>query len=130
MDELLTRRGTLLRLAGFVAAGLGTEASHAGEGPAGVASGSVSCVLAPEQTEGPYYIANEKIRRNITDGRRGVPLTLRARVVDASTCKPIKTTRNADDFVFANGGKNSLLSVRSDGADGYIAAITMGVVRS
>ena len=225
MDELLTRRGTLLRLAGLVAAGLGIDAWKAGEGPAGVASGTVRCVLAPEQTEGPYYIANEKIRRNITDGRRGVPLTLRAKVVDASTCKPIKgaavdiwhcdaggaysgfgqgassrtflrgmqrtnvnglallktiypgwyqgrtvhihvkvhvggnvvhtgqlyfpdtltdkvyrkapynrrpgrTTRNANDSVFFNGGKNSVVSVRADGSGGYIASITMGVVRN
>src|SRR5256885_982093 len=52
--------------------------------------GAFSCALAPEQTEGPYYIANEKRRRNITEGRPGTPLTLRLRVVDASTCKPIK----------------------------------------
>src|SRR5436305_381668 len=31
-----------------------------------------------------------KLRRNITEGRPGTPLTLRLRVVDASTCKPIK----------------------------------------
>jgi len=225
MDELLTRRSTLLRLAGLVGAGLGIEAWKASDGPAGVASGAVRCVLTPEQTEGPYYIANEKVRRNITEGRRGMPVLLRATVVDASTCKPIKgaavdiwhcdadgiysgfgqgaanrtfmrgiqrtnlnglallktvypgwyqgrtvhihvkvhvggnvvhtgqlyfpdtltdkvyrkapyksrpgrTTRNANDFVYANGGKNSMLSVRSDGADGYVAAITMGVVRT
>jgi protocatechuate 3,4-dioxygenase beta subunit len=225
MDELLTRRNTLLRLAGLVGAGLGIEALKAGDGPAGVASGAVKCVLTPEQTEGPFYIANEKVRRNITDGRRGASLTLRATVVDASTCKPIKgaavdiwhcdaggvysgfgqgasnrtflrgmqrtnasglallttiypgwyqgrtvhihvkvhvggnvvhtgqlyfpdsltdkvfrkapyktrpgrTTRNSNDFVFANGGKNSMLSVRADGAGGYVASITMGVVRN
>jgi protocatechuate 3,4-dioxygenase beta subunit len=225
MDELLTRRNTLLRLAGFIGAGLGIEAWRAGEGPAGVASGAVKCVLTPEQTEGPYYIADEKVRRNITEGKRGIALLLRATVVDASTCKPIKgasvdiwhcdaagvysgfgpgasnrtflrglqrtnasglallrtiypgwyqgrtvhihvkvhvggnvvhtgqlyfsdtltdkvyrkapykarpgrTTRNANDFVYANGGRNSLLSVQSDGSGGYAAAITMGVVRS
>src|SRR6185295_11882340 len=81
---------TLVRLAGLIGAGLGIEALKPGDGPAGVASGAVTCVLTPEQTEGPYYIANEKVRRNITDGRRGTPLTLRATVVDASTCKPIK----------------------------------------
>ena len=47
-------------------------------------------MLAPEQTEGPYYIAGEKVRRNITEGRPGRPLALRLAVVDASTCKPIK----------------------------------------
>src|SRR5437660_398781 len=56
----------------------------------GLASGAVTCVLTPEQTEGPYYIANEHVRRNITEGRPGTPLTLRAFVVDASTCKAIK----------------------------------------
>jgi len=225
MDELLTRRGTLARLGGLLAAALGLGAWEAGDGPAGVASGAVRCVLTPEQTEGPYYIANEKVRRNITDGKRGVPLTLRATVVDASTCKPIRnaavdvwhcdaggvysgfdkgtasrtflrgmqrtnagglailktiypgwypgrtvhihvkvhvggnvahtgqlyfpdaltdkvyrrapynrrpgrTTRNANDFVYANGGRNSIVSVRADGAGGYVASIAMGVVRS
>ena len=90
MDEMLTRRGSLVRLGGFLAAGLGIGAWRAADGPAGVASGAVRCVLTPEQTEGPYYIPDEKIRRNITDGRRGVALALHATVVDASTCKPIR----------------------------------------
>src|SRR2546421_3200800 len=41
-------------------------------------------------TEGPYYVPNEKVRRNITEGRPGAPLVLHAIVVDASTCRPIK----------------------------------------
>jgi protocatechuate 3,4-dioxygenase beta subunit len=55
-----------------------------------VGSGAVSCILTPEQTEGPYYIANEAVRRNITEGRPGAPMLLRAYVVNASTCRPIK----------------------------------------
>jgi protocatechuate 3,4-dioxygenase beta subunit len=47
-------------------------------------------VLTPEQTEGPYYIPGEKVRRNITEGRPGLPLALRLAVVDVSTCRPIK----------------------------------------
>jgi len=95
MDESrFTRRGSLIRVGGFVATALGAGswkvATSDGAGPAGVASGAVTCVLTPEQTEGPYYIANELVRRNITEGRAGTPLTLRAFVVDASTCKPIK----------------------------------------
>ena len=50
----------------------------------------MTCVLTPEQTEGPYYIANEAVRRNITEGRPAHRLLLRAFVVNASTCKPIK----------------------------------------
>ncbi|HEY2935607.1 MAG TPA: intradiol ring-cleavage dioxygenase, partial [Gaiellaceae bacterium] len=191
----------------------------------GVASGVVRCVLTPEQTEGPYYIANEKLRRDITEGRRGTPLTLRTTVVDASTCKPVRgaavdiwhadaagvysgfgagaasrtfmrgiqktdakglavfrtvypgwyqgrtvhihvkvhlggsvvhtgqlyfpdavtdaaygkapyssrparSTRNANDSVFVNGGRNSLLAVHANGVAGYVATITMGVHRT
>ncbi len=89
-DAKLTRRGSLAGMAGLLLGLAGWEAADSdGAGPAGVASGAVSCVLTPEQTEGPYYIAGEKYRRNITDGRPGVPLSLRLRVVDASTCKPI-----------------------------------------
>jgi protocatechuate 3,4-dioxygenase beta subunit len=101
-ETRLTRRATLVRFAGLLAAVLGADAwkartsggaaaaTNATAGPAGVASGQVTCVLTPEQTEGPYYIANERARRNITQGRPGTPLTLRLKVVDASTCRPIK----------------------------------------
>jgi protocatechuate 3,4-dioxygenase beta subunit len=51
---------------------------------------SVSCILSPEQTEGPYYIAGEKLRRNITDGHPGAPMQLSTFVVDATTCRPIR----------------------------------------
>src|SRR2546427_3460333 len=105
-DPRLTRRGSLVRLGGFLAtavgaAGLKIETSE-GAGPAAVASGAVSCVLTPEQTEGPYYIANEAVRRNITEGRPGVPLLLRAFVVSASTCRPIKSA--AVDIWHADAG--------------------------
>jgi len=92
-DTTFTRRGSLIRLGGLVTGALGVagwEAGSSGAGPGAVASGQVSCVLAPEQTEGPYYIPDELVRRNITEGRPGTPLTLRAFVVDASTCKAIK----------------------------------------
>ncbi len=105
-DSRLTRRGSLIRLGGFLAtavgaAGLKVETSE-GAGPAAVASGAVSCVLTPEQTEGPYYIANEAVRRNITEGRPGVPLLLRSFVVNASTCKAIKAA--AVDIWHADAG--------------------------
>jgi protocatechuate 3,4-dioxygenase beta subunit len=94
VDDRLTRRASLLKLGGLLAGALGVAGwrirDSEGAGPAGVASGAVSCVLTPEQTEGPYYIPREKLRRRITEGRPGTPLRLRTRVVDASTCKPIK----------------------------------------
>lgn len=93
-DARISRRDSLLRLGGLLAgaatAGAWKVADSASAGPAAVASGAVSCVLAPEQTEGPYYLDDQKIRRDITDGKTGVPLALRMTVVDASTCRPLK----------------------------------------
>jgi len=87
MDRVrLTRRDSLLRLGGFAIAAIGLRGAEAA--PADAAS--VVCILTPEQTEGPYYIAGEKLRRNITDGHPGAALLLRTAVVDASTCRPIK----------------------------------------
>ena len=93
-DGRITRRASLVRaggvLGGLLGAAVWKAAEPAGAGPAGVASGELSCILAPEQTEGPYYIDGEKLRQNITEGRPGTPLKLRLKVVNATTCKPIK----------------------------------------
>jgi protocatechuate 3,4-dioxygenase beta subunit len=45
--------------------------------------------LTSETTEGPYYIDADKIRRDITEDKEGIPLTLDLKVVDSETCKPI-----------------------------------------
>jgi protocatechuate 3,4-dioxygenase beta subunit len=89
LPERLTRR----RLLGFAAAGLGAAAwpvEDASAGPRAVATGAVSCVLTPEMTEGPYYVPNEAVHRNITGGKPGTPLTLHLTVVSASTCGAVK----------------------------------------
>jgi protocatechuate 3,4-dioxygenase beta subunit len=92
MDDVrLTRKASLLGLVGGALGLAGWRAAGSdGAGPAAVASGAVTCVLTPELTEGPYYIAGEKVRRNITEGRPGAPLTLHLAVVNASTCKPVR----------------------------------------
>ena len=59
-------------------------------GNAAIETGAAQCVLTPELTEGPYYIAGEKVRRDIRDGHPGTLLTLRLTVLDAATCRPIK----------------------------------------
>ena len=101
-DDSLSRRGALTKLGGMAAVALGggalgahelleaDAADAAGNGPAAVASGLVSCVLAPEQTEGPYYVDDAAIRRNVTEGKPGVALSLRLTVVNVANCKPIK----------------------------------------
>jgi protocatechuate 3,4-dioxygenase beta subunit len=84
----LSRRSTLVRAGGLAAAALGASSISSGAAESGGQS-ALACVLSPEMTEGPYYIAGEKVRRNITEGQPGAPLTLRLTVLDASTCKPI-----------------------------------------
>jgi hypothetical protein len=102
MDDSLSRRGALTKLGGLVTVALGgsalgarellgaDDADAAGNGPAAVALGLVACVLAPEQTEGPYYLDDATVRRNVTEGKPGVALTLRLTVVSVSNCKPIR----------------------------------------
>ena len=101
-DHSLNRRTALTKLGGLAAVALGgsalgarelleaDDADAAGNGTAAVASGLVSCVLAPEQTEGPYYVDDAAIRRNVTEGKPGVALALRLTVVNVANCKPIK----------------------------------------
>ena len=70
-EESVTRRASLVKLGGAaLAAALGWKAVAArGGGPAAVASGAVSCVPAPEATEGPFFLPGDKVRRNVTEGR-------------------------------------------------------------
>ena len=91
--ERFTRRSSLTRLGSALVAAAGGRAllSPAAEGGnKAVESGAVQCVLTPELTEGPYYIAGEKVRGDIREGHPGTLLTLRLRVLDVSSCKPIK----------------------------------------
>ncbi|KAM4062261.1 dioxygenase [Hirsutella rhossiliensis] len=52
-------------------------------------SGNNSCVLAPEVTEGPYYVSGEHVRRNVVDGQKGIDIVLDYQVIDVDTCKPV-----------------------------------------
>ncbi|EKD12207.1 uncharacterized protein L3040_000325 [Drepanopeziza brunnea f. sp. 'multigermtubi'] len=54
-------------------------------------SGNKSCILAPEVTEGPYYVSGEYIRSDVreTDHENGVDLILDVQVIDVATCEPL-----------------------------------------
>uniref|UniRef100_A0AAU3I042 Intradiol ring-cleavage dioxygenase n=1 Tax=Streptomyces sp. NBC_01393 TaxID=2903851 RepID=A0AAU3I042_9ACTN len=97
----LTRRKVVFAGAGaVVAVGVGgTVAAGAfagetkGKGATASASATASelCYkLTSETTEGPYYIDADKIRQDITEDEEGIPLTLKLKVIDADTCKPVK----------------------------------------
>jgi protocatechuate 3,4-dioxygenase beta subunit len=48
-----------------------------------------ACVLAPEMTEGPYYLDLNLVRPDIAEGHPGAPVALSLAVVDADGCTPI-----------------------------------------
>jgi protocatechuate 3,4-dioxygenase beta subunit len=56
--------------------------------PTTASASPASCTLTPEQTEGPYYLPLDNVRRDITDGHPGAPLTLRIKVLDVNGCAP------------------------------------------
>jgi protocatechuate 3,4-dioxygenase beta subunit len=68
---------------GFLIAGAGALISSSG------VAAAPGCTLASEQEEGPYYIDDEKLRADITEGRPGVPLKLRIALVDSRSCAPL-----------------------------------------
>ncbi|WP_371578768.1 intradiol ring-cleavage dioxygenase [Streptomyces sp. NBC_01314] len=96
----VTRRKVVVAGAGAVAAmGLGgamAADAFAGEqrgesGSGGRAPVPEECYLLTSETmEGPYYIDADKLRRDVTEDREGIPLLLRLKVIDSETCRPIR----------------------------------------
>jgi len=48
-----------------------------------------ACTLTPEQEEGPYYVDDQIVRPDITEGKPGLPLKLRVALVDSRRCGPL-----------------------------------------
>jgi protocatechuate 3,4-dioxygenase beta subunit len=97
----LTRRKVVVAGAGAaVAVGAGAtlatgafadEKKGAATASASSSSSAEVCYkLTSETTEGPYYIDADKIRRDITEDKEGIPLVLDLKVIDSETCKPIR----------------------------------------
>jgi len=77
--------GGTLAASGAFASGTSTTASASSTSTAAEACYK----LTSETTEGPYYIDADKIRQDITEDKEGIPLTLRLKVIDSETCRPI-----------------------------------------
>jgi protocatechuate 3,4-dioxygenase beta subunit len=50
---------------------------------------NTSCILAPEVTDGPYYVTGELIRSNVKEDQAGIDLYLEVQYIDISTCLPV-----------------------------------------
>ena len=85
-----------------------TTSTSAADLSAGVADtttvASTTCVLTPELTEGPYYIAGEAIRTDITEGKAGMPLRLALVVSNISRCTGVANA--SIDIWHADAGGN------------------------
>ncbi|MFD7971483.1 intradiol ring-cleavage dioxygenase [Streptomyces clavifer] len=94
--DLTRRRVILAGGAAIAAAGVGAgvvATASAGEERTGsreTGQGEACYRLTSETTEGPYYIDADKIRKDITEDKEGIPMTLRLKVIDSDTCKPLK----------------------------------------
>ena len=71
-------------------AGTGGSSGSGGSGGSAGASGDAgACTLYPQQTEGPFYLDDDLVRTDITEGKSGTPMTLRIRAVGAGSCAPL-----------------------------------------
>ncbi|MEV5665586.1 intradiol ring-cleavage dioxygenase [Streptomyces flaveolus] len=104
IDKSITRRRAItvtggavavggLAVAGYQSAFAGTTTATATDtaAPASATSSDGACMqLMTSVTEGPYYLDGALVRKDITEGKKGVPLTLRLTVVDATDgCTPV-----------------------------------------
>ena len=67
----------------------GVDATDAGAEGTGGGGGGNTCTLYPQQTEGPFYIDLDSLRRDITEGKAGMPLSVIVKV-QSETCTPLK----------------------------------------
>ncbi|MGI8477798.1 MAG: intradiol ring-cleavage dioxygenase [Thermomicrobiales bacterium] len=72
---------------GLGAAGMGALAHS--DGATAATPAATACVLTPELTDGPFYLPDELIRKDITEGKAGLPLRLRILVNDPTACTPL-----------------------------------------
>ena len=84
-----TRRGFL----GFVSASAAGLLPGRSEAAAATTDIEPACILTPQAEEGPFYSDPKLVRSDIAEGRPGVPLTLRLRVIDAGSCTAIHDAR-------------------------------------
>jgi protocatechuate 3,4-dioxygenase beta subunit len=68
-----------------------TSAATATRGTATTGAAVPSCVLTPDETEGPYYFNAAQVRRDITEGKPGTALQLTFTVVNVNkNCAPVR----------------------------------------
>ena len=125
--------GLTVAPAGFVPHGAQADASL----QTMVAPEDSVCVLTPQSIEGPFYVDPKLVRADITEGRDGVTLRLRLRVVEAGPCTPVAGARidiwhcdarglysgypgQGDDRTIDTSGQTFLRGTQTTDAGGFV----------
>ncbi|WP_313803759.1 intradiol ring-cleavage dioxygenase [Sphingobium sp.] len=137
MTHGLNRRAMLTGIgAGSAAATAVMLAAAPRAATAASVPGEDVCRITPDVVDGPYYVDEQIVRRDITEGRQGIPLEMRVRVVDAS-CRPVADARvdcwqadalgiysnfpnQGDDLKVATPGQTFLRGTQMTDADGWV----------
>ena len=88
----VTRRRSLLVAAGSASVGAGWGGGVSALGAAMPVLPTGACMVMPEDIQGPYYLDHGLERSDITEGRPGVPLSVRLQVLGVD-CQPIPGAR-------------------------------------
>ena len=104
------------------AAKTATTAVSSTTAASGTAASSATVVLAPEMTEGPYYLDLDLVRSNVVEDRKGAPFALDLVVIDVATQKPIQGAAvdiwHADASGAYSGFVSASASANGGGASG------------
>jgi protocatechuate 3,4-dioxygenase beta subunit len=87
-----TRRGFLGLISASIAGLLPARQARAASESRSVDTAE-ACILTPQAEEGPFYADPKLLRSDIADGKAGIPLKLRLRVIEAGPCTPITGAR-------------------------------------
>ncbi|KAI2604404.1 putative GPI anchored dioxygenase [Hypoxylon fragiforme] len=83
---------------------------------------NTSCVLTPDNANGPYFVYQERIRSDVVEGTAGVPLHLELQFIDVQTCAPAGAGAGAglliDTWSCNATGAYSGVSARGEGGLG------------
>lgn len=134
-DPQLSRRALMVAGGGLA---IGTGAALRARMPDGriPSPEGETCFLMPDVVDGPYYMAKALARRDIAQGRAGIALDMKVRIVDAA-CRPIAGARvdtwqadaqgiysgyarQGDDLQASTIGQDYLRGTQLTHADGWV----------
>ena len=100
-----------------------------------------TCDITPRQTEGPYYFNAGQVRRDITEGKPGIPLLVKLQLVEAGSCEPLRDAvvdiwhpdaagqysgyRGQGDYGTNTSGETFLRGTQITDADGLVEFATI-----